>query len=390
MTPPSAAGPASLNQAGAEALRRGDPATARRLFERATAAGGGADSWLGLALSARAGGDAAAALAAADRALQLDPRSLRALMLKGDHLAENGDGRGAAAFYRAVTTVAAGARLPPDLAREAARAQTLLDRYSGDYAAHLEAALARDGVSDAAGPRFRRSVDVLLGRTQVHLQEPRFFYFPELPQRAFYEREAFAWLPALEAATPAIRAELDALLATPEAFAPYVQAAADRPATGGQGLIGNPDWSAAYLWKDGRPNTAVADRCPRTMAALSGAPLYQAPGRSPSALFSLLRPGMRIPPHNGFVNTRLICHLPLRAPEGCALRVGAETRPWVEGRALVFDDSVEHEAWNRSGELRVVLLFDIERPELTVAEREAVRALFAAVDAYGPRIAWSA
>ena len=28
-------------------------------------------------------------------------------------------------------------------------------------------------------------------------------------------------------------------------------------------------------------------------------------------LFSVLKPGVRIPPHNGFLNSRLICHLPL-------------------------------------------------------------------------------
>ena len=92
---------------------------------------------------------------------------------------------------------------------------------------------------------------------------------------------------------------------------------------------------------------------------------------------------MRIPPHHGLLNTRLICHLPLIAPEGCALRVGNETRAWVPGQALVFDDSMEHEAWNLSDRLRVVLLFDIWRPELSLDERELVAAMLAAVDSYG-------
>jgi aspartate beta-hydroxylase len=101
-----------------------------------------------------------------------------------------------------------------------------------------------------------------------------------------------------------------------------------------------------------------------------------------------LRPGARIPPHTGYVNTRLICHLPLIVPDGCAIRVGNETRAWQEGRALVFDDTVEHEAWNRSDRLRVVLLFDIWRPELTLEERELVTRLLQAVDAYGAAGVW--
>ncbi|MEV0326943.1 aspartyl/asparaginyl beta-hydroxylase domain-containing protein [Micromonospora echinospora] len=56
-------------------------------------------------------------------------------------------------------------------------------------------------------------------------------------------------------------------------------------------------------------------------------------------------------------------HLGLVIPEGdCALRVGNQTRHWHEGSTLVFDDTVEHEAWNRTNETRTVLLFDFLRP----------------------------
>jgi aspartyl/asparaginyl beta-hydroxylase (cupin superfamily) len=116
------------------------------------------------------------------------------------------------------------------------------------------------------------------------------------------------------------------------------------------------------------------------VAALRDAPLTRVPGRSPNVLFSQLRPGARIPPHHGFVNTRLIVHLPLVVPSGCAFRVGNETRAWVEGRAWLFDDTIEHEAWNESDRTRVILLFETWRPELTGAERAQVTALFQAID----------
>jgi aspartyl/asparaginyl beta-hydroxylase (cupin superfamily) len=126
------------------------------------------------------------------------------------------------------------------------------------------------------------------------------------------------------------------------------------------------------------------------MNALRRLPLCRIAGRTPTALFSLLRPGTHIPPHHGFLNTRLICHLPLIVPPGCALRVGNETRPWKEGEVVIFDDSMEHEAWNRSSELRVVLLFDIWRPELTAAERGLVAGMLESIDRFGgARREWS-
>ena len=108
------------------------------------------------------------------------------------------------------------------------------------------------------------------------------------------------------------------------------------------------------------------------------------PGRTPSILFSLLRPGAHIRPHHGFTNARYICHLPLIVPDDCAMRVGSDTRSWTEGQACVFDDSIEHEAWNRNADkLRVVMIFDVWRPELSEAERGMVSTMLQAVDAYG-------
>ena len=70
-------------------------------------------------------------------------------------------------------------------------------------------------------------------------------------------------------------------------------------------------------------------------------------------------------------------------PGNCRFRVGNETREWREGGAWAFDDTIEHEAWNGSASTRVILLFEIWRPELTEEERAMVTALFEAVDASG-------
>jgi beta-hydroxylase len=80
--------------------------------------------------------------------------------------------------------------------------------------------------------------------------------------------------------------------------------------------------------------------------------------------FSFMQPNTHILPHKGYTKMVLRCHLPLIVPAGekCAIRVGEETHVWKEGELVVFDDSFEHEAWNKSDEKRVVLMFDIPNP----------------------------
>ena len=180
---------------------------------------------------------------------------------------------------------------------------------------------------------------------------------------------------------PAIRAEAEAVLANRAGVAPYVEAPKDRPAKA-HSLMNDSRWSAFHLFKGGEPLAENAARCPATMAALAELPLPRIAGRSPMALFSILAPHTHIKPHTGMLNTRLICHLPLIVPPNCRLRVGNHTRTVEAGRMLMFDDSIEHEAWNDSDEVRVILLLEIWRPELTAAERTGLTALFESVAGY--------
>jgi beta-hydroxylase len=80
--------------------------------------------------------------------------------------------------------------------------------------------------------------------------------------------------------------------------------------------------------------------------------------------FSIIKPKTHIKAHTGYSKLILRCHLPLIVPSGdlCQIRVGDEIRTWKEGELLIFDDSHEHEAWNNSDEIRVVLMFDIPNP----------------------------
>jgi aspartyl/asparaginyl beta-hydroxylase len=317
-------------------------------------------------------------------------REIRDLLARGRGYAQVGDSRAAASFFAAaLRAAAAAAGLPAPLLAELRSAEAYVRRAAADYQAHLERAVAGTN----AGPRLDEALAILLGRKPLRLppvpypQRPSVFHFPGLPPHPFYEREAFGWAPALEAATAAIRGEVEALLAEGADFRPYVEQEENRPQRDFHGLQGDPSWTAFYLWKDGATIDANAARCPQTVAAIRGVPLSRIGSRTPSVFFSLLRPGAYIPPHHGMLNARLICHLPLIVPPGGWLRVGGETRAWQEGRLLIFDDSIEHEAKNPADRLRVVLIFDIWRPELSAAERRGIAAIFDAIDSYGPSVA---
>ena len=141
-------------------------------------------------------------------------------------------------------------------------------------------------------------------------------------------------------------AELEAALGEDGLFRPYLQARKDRPSYDFHGLLDNPAWSTLYLWENGGPVEGA--RFPKTFAALGEVPLPHVSTRAPSILFSLLKPGARIAPHHGMINTRLICHLPLIVPEKCGFRVGNEVREWEVGKLLIFDDTIEHEPGTRA------------------------------------------
>src|SRR5688572_8336741 len=374
---------------GAQALQAGNAAVARRRFEQIASAGrANAQIWLLLAHSCRLLGDWDGTEAAADEVLQRDNHNVRALILKGDARLAAKDDRGAMSFYARAAKVAdqLGA-LPPDLAADLDRTARLSEEISGRYRAQLETHLARSGFgAPAPTARFRESIDILLEEKQVYLQQPTAYYFPGLPQIQFYERREFDWVPDVEAAAGDMRTELETVLHEDGLFRPYLQAAKDRPRYDFHGLLDNPAWSTLYLWENGGSVEANVARFPKTFAALRDLPLAHITTRAPSILFSLLKPGARIAPHNGMINTRLICHLPLVVPPGCGFRVGNETRQWEVGKLIIFDDTIEHEAWNGSDEDRIVLIFDVWRPELGEDERRAVAAIFEAIDAQaGPR-----
>jgi hypothetical protein len=311
---------------------------------------------------------------------------VRALLDRGDAFARDGDAKAAMSFYQAALAVAQQARFADaQTLADLRRAQAFIQARAAEFQRSLGEAVADVTPADAlARTSLDHSLDMLEGKREIFPQQPSVFYYPYLAQRQFFERDEFEWAAELEAQTPAIRDELLALVTESADFRPYVENEANRPTRDVHGLNESRDWTALYLWRDGKLVEEYAARCPRTVAALQNVPLSHIGSRTPAVLFSRLEPGAHIPPHTGMLNSRLICHLPLIVPQGCWLRVGNETREWEEGKLLIFDDSIEHEAKNPSRELRIILLFDIWRPELSDAERQGISAIFDAIDRFQP------
>lgn len=260
-----------------------------------------------------------------------------------------------------------------------------LQRY---FTAHTITSLENAGFSRRDWhPRFAKALAIMHGErtrdpvSQAYPQAPNTFFYPDLPHIEFADCSGWRWREPIEDATVSIRAEAESLIGESANFAPYVRRTNERPQGDVHGLIDNDDWRTFDLTQLGRPVPERVAMAPETYAAISGhAPLCNIVNRAPSIMFSLLGAGKRIPPHTGMINARFICHLPLIVPGPGALRVGTTTRPWCEGQLLVFDDSIEHEAWNDADHDRLVLIFDVWRPELEPIERAQIGALFAAVD----------
>lgn len=368
-----------LEEQADRAAAAGQVEAARSLLEQAVAAHGAPiELWIKLSAMRKASGDLQGALAAIDRGLALSPLDFsgllsRAVILDGLRHPDAGE-----AFGQALAQIQPDDPVPPTMQAAVEYAR----KRSEEYRAQLQQSLVGrlpSNLSPSERARAERFISNRARTTRHFHQEPSDFHYPGLPEIEFHDAAEFPGLSALEQATPAIRAEFDALIAAEAAeMVPYVQYPERVPLRQWKELNNNRNWTAIHLLKNGSPVETNARHCPRTLEAIAHMDQPTVPGASPVAMFSLLAPRTRIPPHTGVANTRLVCHLPLIVPPNCGFRVGATTREWRVGEAFVFDDTIEHEAWNESDELRVVLIIDLWPPALGQAERAAVSAVIGA------------
>lgn len=169
-----------------------------------------------------------------------------------------------------------------------------------------------------------------------------------------YSNALFPWAKELEAEWQAIRRELDAVLVRREELPNFQDIAADVAA-----IQNDNHWKTFFLYGYGVPLEENCRRCPETTRLLQ-----KIPGMK-TAFFSILSPRKHIPAHRGPFNGVLRYHLGLKVPkdrESCRIRILDKYYTWEEGKSLIFDDSYNHEVWNDTDEIRVVLFVDFMRP----------------------------
>ncbi|WP_405176988.1 aspartyl/asparaginyl beta-hydroxylase domain-containing protein [Nocardia sp. NBC_01377] len=170
----------------------------------------------------------------------------------------------------------------------------------------------------------------------------------------FFDPDNFPWVEHVEAQGSLIRAELDELLVDRDHLPNFQDISVEQTV-----LTRDDKWKTYIFYAYGERSDANLGRCPDTARVLA-----EIPGLK-TAFFSILSPGKHIPAHTGPWSGVLRYHLGLRIPGpegGCRIRVGDDIRPWVEGGSLIFDDTYNHEAWNDTDDIRVVLFVDFIRP----------------------------
>jgi aspartyl/asparaginyl beta-hydroxylase (cupin superfamily) len=378
---------AKRNQAAMRAMAAGDlPGAEAALLEALSLDKQSIPAWLNLAAIRRQRNDFDGAFNALQQVLTLDARNFAGLLMSATMLEREGRAVPAALAYGAAL-----ANAPPDQSLDAPmlqavkRGRVVHGAYTRQLGEHIRAQIAdaQGQCSTSERRRIDSFIDTTLRVRKRYQQEPLEYLYPGLAAIEFYERSEFPWLAEFEAVTAAVGQELvDVLREDEGGFTPYIHYAEHMPMDQWRGLNNSPRWSAFHFYEKGKP---IEDRCrraPATTEAVSRLPQAAVALRSPCAMYSALKPRTRIPPHTGVANFRLVVHLPLIVPPGCGFRVGGELREWRVGEAWVFDDTIEHEAWNDSDETRYILICDVWSPRLSPDERAAIAGVIAATDAF--------
>ncbi len=212
----------------------------------------------------------------------------------------------------------------------------------------------------ASDPRYpsvrERAVELAnqAGARLLHLTERVVLRSSLVPTTPFLPLETFDWIPGLEAEWQTIRAELDEVLAYRAVLPNFQDISVDQAS-----ITDDDGWKTYFFFAYGFRSEANCARCPRTAALLDSIPGLT------TAFFSILSPGKHIGEHRGPWRGVLRYHLALKVPEPeyeTGITVGGETAHWEEGRSLLFDDGYEHQAWNDTDGVRVVLFVDVVRP----------------------------
>lgn len=190
--------------------------------------------------------------------------------------------------------------------------------------------------------RLQDIVEAVIAHCSIHGDPP------------IYDSRHFPWVAQIEADWSKVRSELDTVMQYRDAMPSFQDIVKE------VGMIQSDDqWKTFFLKSVGMDCVENAKRCPETMKMLNAIP------GCTTGFFSILSPYKHIPNHRGPWAGVLRMHLGLwvpKPPQQCRIRIADQVYAWQEGKAVIFDDTYNHEVWNDTDGYRVVLFVDFERP----------------------------
>jgi ornithine lipid ester-linked acyl 2-hydroxylase len=208
--------------------------------------------------------------------------------------------------------------------------------------------------TDGIKPLDRRGRSVRFFVAIISWVERMNLRFSKIGNPSVYDNAIFPWAEGIEREWPLIRKELEKVLVRKDDLPNFHDIATDVAS-----ISQDHRWKTFLLAAYGVKSKRNIALCPETWRIMQTIPGLK------TAMFSIFEPGKHLPAHRGPYNGVLRLHLGLIVPEPrdkVAIRVGDRVCHWEEGRALIFDDAYEHEAWNRTEKVRVVLFVDFVKP----------------------------
>lgn len=199
---------------------------------------------------------------------------------------------------------------------------------------------------------IRYQITSLAGKALIRFLE--FFVWLSCDRKAVFDSSEFGWVQQLEEGWPAIRREYEEL-SRKGGQAPDICDISEEQYQ----VIARDWWTFFPFFIYGIPIQHNIEQCPETARLLELIP------DKTTVFFSILRPGSYIQPHRGAYKGYLRYHLGVVIPEQpmqCGIRIRENTYHWENGKSLIFDDTFNHDAWNKSDSTRVVLYVDFIRP----------------------------
>ena len=199
-----------------------------------------------------------------------------------------------------------------------------------------------------------RDTGISLGSEFIRRLEGFIAWGSRVGDRPVFETTDFPWAAPIEAHWRDLRGELDSVLSNLATIPAFHELSKEQA-----GLSKDDGWRTYFFYAYGFRAEDHCAACPETARWLQ-----TIPGMT-TAFFSIFTPGQHLPPHRGTFKGVLRYHLGLLVPEPrdrVAIRVHDQVCHWQEGRSLIFDDTYQHEAWNRTEGTRVVLFVDFIRP----------------------------